>query len=370
MRTSWNLFALITLSLNSVWSVGCGEPELSEDPAIASVARAALSDVLRFESRTDGLYDVYCKDGRIERGVPLTKLTSGDVCNPVVADDLGCTGDFLRSADVISRFTAGTTSAELGMYQLKGRSRICTAATGCSAWAEDSAAIPQGAAVGRTQINVVDTAGNVAVTFEQLPTAKAWLSNVALGGTLDGTALGTLLGSPTGWTFQASPIRKDCAAIKAVKKESVDALRTKETEVVLRATHSLGGAVSPYFTSSRPISFDCAVHRWDYAWTCTGYHETNEMTKAEGTLKLGTGGRDITYAGTSGMAKYTSDWNKTHAVDSRGMADYASGDSRFHANVTGSGVLVELSYSWTSTPNWCGASTHIDFRCTGVLLAP
>lgn len=370
MRTSSNPFVLLTLGLSAVWSSGCGEPALSEDGASSSLSQASLSDVLRFESRADGLYDVYCKDGRIERGVPFTKLTSGDVCNPVVSDDLGCTGELLRSADVLSRFAAGTTSAELGMYQLKGRSRVCSPATGCSAWADDSSLIPAGSSVGRTQINVVDTAGNVAVSFEQLPAAKAWLKDVALGGPVDGTSLGSLLGSTTGWTFLASPIRKNCVAIKASKKESVDALRTKEIEVVLRATHSLGGAVAPYFTASRPISLDCAVHRWSYLWTCTGYYETDDLTKGEGTIKVGADGRDITFAGTSGMARYTSDWNKTHSIDSRGMADVTSGDSRFRANVTGGGVLVDLTYSWTSTPNWCGASTHIDFRCTGVLAAP
>ena len=34
---------------------------------------------------------------------------------------------------------------------------------------------------------------------------------------------------------------------------------------------------------------------------------------------------------------------------------------------TSSALAVSLGYAWTSSANWCGASTHFSFECVGVL---
>ncbi len=287
--------------------------------------------------------------------------------------DPSCTGPALMSADVLPLFAPGTTSTYFGAYQLTGRSRLCTNATGCAAWASDHSAIAPNATMGLTTLDVIDDDGNVGISFLRLP-QQAWLSRVPLTSQPTASAMSGLLSSPSGFAFTATPIRETCASMKATKTEPVDALTRRETEITLRATHSADPELASYFTQARDVAFTCKTHRWDYQWTCQGRTESNGTGTGVGTLTVAPGGGGLTFHGKDGLASYTSSFNKTYPLDARGSVSTTEGGGSttmsFRASVFGRAMLVGFTYSWTSSANWCGASTHFDFQCDGVLIAP
>lgn len=140
-------FALMSLSFPllgfTTVLTACGElpstEMLSEDTETASLQEALLSDVLRIESRSDGLFDVYCKDGRIERAVTKEKILAEQICNPppVVSapfDPAFCSGNTMTAGEAVKRFAPAATEANLVRYQIAARTRNCTPLTGCGSW--------------------------------------------------------------------------------------------------------------------------------------------------------------------------------------------------------------------------------------------
>lgn len=145
MRTTFSgLHSLAWLFWGAVFSTACGAP-VSEEEALetGSLQAPLLSDVLRIESRADGLYDVYCKDGRVERGVTKEKIIKEDVCKPPtptrsVYDADYCIGPNMSQAQAVSRFATAATEAVLAeSFNIKARWRKCTSLTGCTAWKEE-----------------------------------------------------------------------------------------------------------------------------------------------------------------------------------------------------------------------------------------
>lgn len=121
----------------------CGElpsaETLSDGTKTASVQEALLSDVLRIESRADGLFDIYCKDGRIERAVTKEQIFAEKVCNPppVVSapfDPAFCSGNTMTADEAVKHFAPAATEANLVRYQIAARTRSCTPLTGCGSW--------------------------------------------------------------------------------------------------------------------------------------------------------------------------------------------------------------------------------------------
>lgn len=71
------------LALGAALLAACGGAEPADVAPLGSLQAPLLADVLRIESRTDGLFDVYCKDGRVERGITTEQIVKQDVCNSV-----------------------------------------------------------------------------------------------------------------------------------------------------------------------------------------------------------------------------------------------------------------------------------------------
>jgi hypothetical protein len=140
MRYLRHILTLGSLGLGALLTNGCGGPSLSADPAIAAFTEASLSDVLRIESRPDGLFDVYCKDGRVEKGIPSDQIAKGNICNPVpptsVFDPSYCSGPTMTQAQALGRFPAAATEVGLTGLRFAARQHHCTDLTGCDAWVE------------------------------------------------------------------------------------------------------------------------------------------------------------------------------------------------------------------------------------------
>lgn len=298
---------------------------------------------------------------------------NGYIASPAQPTDLGCSGAELEASELIALFAPGTTTASLGAYTIEARSRECTGVTGCTAWQDDASALKAGMGTGLTTIDILDPAGHIGVTFSP-PRGAAWLSRAPLGSPLDASAMASLLEDASGFTFAGSVLKHECGALRASKKAPLDGVRTKETEVTVRALHSPAGGMNAYFTTPREMAFSCIQHHWGYQYTCQGRTEYDKAGAGSAKVQLSSDGKTLTFEGTAGMAKYSSDFDGTYTFDATGRVHkplQSSGtSSSLTASRTSSGLQVSFDYDWTSSANWCGASSHLDFHCVGVLVAP
>jgi hypothetical protein len=115
---------------------GAAPPKSTADSAFGS--KADLTEVNTIILRSDGNYDVTCKDGTHEVD-SLGQVQSGHVCLPHPSSDpfdpASCPGPPMSRAEAISRLRAGATdSGVIGSYLLHSRRRDCSTLSGCSEW--------------------------------------------------------------------------------------------------------------------------------------------------------------------------------------------------------------------------------------------
>lgn len=297
---------------------------------------------------------------------------NGWVAEAPAPSDLGCVGADLAARDVLPLFAPGATEAGLGAYVVEGRTRTCTGPTGCTPWADDASPVKPAMRAGKTTAQVVDASGAVAVSFHPLR-GDAWLSGAPLGRALDAGALAATLVDPTGYVFDGNgALKRECGALRGTKREALDGVRTQETEVVLRAVHAPSGGVSSAFATPRTMTFTCNSHHWGYAYTCQGRSEYDREGTGTATVQIAPDGSSFTFEGVDGLADYSSDFDGTYAFDAHGRAGKTFDPQASYARAltvqrTSSALAVSLGYAWTSSANWCGASTHFSFECVGVL---
>lgn len=96
-----------------------------------------ISDADSITRRSDGQFDVRCRDGRTEIAT-ATQVQSSEICRPQPSSDpfdpASCTGAPMANEDLNKYFEAGTRRGVAGTYQVATRRRTCTAVSGCSAW--------------------------------------------------------------------------------------------------------------------------------------------------------------------------------------------------------------------------------------------